>query len=278
MPRTKSLQDDRFRLIWAFLLWEGHVGNARLRQVLDLETVQVSRLLTAFNDAYPGVTSADRATKRYVYTGREAPKDVALPSLEEYLAIIDRADAAGPWLNTQISFAPRPDPWMFASVQAACSARSGLKITYASLNSPDGSERTIYPHAIASMGSRWIIRAWCCQKGRHVDFLLDRVLSLSPVAGPDKVLPADDLWSQTVDLRLRAHDAHQENFAKLVQRHYFNGLKTARRTLRKALVPYYLQEMRIAVDPEKELPPAFQLQLINPDAVRGLLFPALSSR
>lgn len=278
MARTKSLQDDRFRLIWAFLLWEGHVGNARLRQVLDLETVQVSRLLTAFNDAYPGVTSADRVTKRYVYTGREAPKEVALPSLEEYLAIVDRADAGGPWLNIQTSFAPRPDPRMFARIQSACSESKGLKVNYASLSSPDGAERTIFPHAIANVGSRWIIRAWCNQRNQHVDFLLDRMLSLSAVAGPEKTLPKDDLWVQTVDLRLAAHHAHPENFSKLVQRHFFGGLKTARRTLRKPLVPYYLQEMRIAVDPEKELPPAFQLQLINPEAVRGLLFPPLENR
>lgn len=275
MARTKNLQDDRFRLIWAFLLWEGYVGNARLRQVLGLETVQVSRLLTAFNDAYPGVTSADRAAKRYIYTGREAPKDVALPSLEEYLATVNRADAGGTWLNTLPSLTPRPDPRTFSRIQSACRDRKGLKVIYASLSSPDGAERTIFPHAMANVGSRWIIRAWCTQRNQHVDFLLDRMLSLSVIAGPEMTLPKDGLWVQTVDLRLAAHHAQPENFSKLVQRHFFGGLKSARCTLRKPLVPYYLQEMRIAVDPEKELPPAFQLQLINPEAVHGLLFPAL---
>jgi hypothetical protein len=273
MARTKALQDDRFRLIWIFLLWEGQVGNARLRQVLDLETVQVSRLLSAFIEAYPRAASWDRSNKCYVATGLDAPRDA--PSLDVYLSTLETFDVAADWLDQQTAFSLRPDARIFSAVNQACRCRGGLKIISASMCSPDGAEGLIYPQAMAKVGQRWIVRAWCGQRHSHVDFLLDQIMRCSTAPPLDQPPPADPAWEEKLELRLKAHDELQDDCAKLIRRQYFGGAVAARRNIRTALIPYYLQEMRIAVNPATECPPAFYLQVSNPEAVVPYVFPSI---
>ena len=274
MSRTKTLQDTRFRLIWALLLWEGQVSNARLRGLLGIETVMVSRLLAAFMTEYPDAVIWDRSNRRYHPTHR-FPIGFAPPTLDEYLSWVHARPEEVPWLEEGPDMAPTLDATAFAAVQEACASGSALSVMYASLTSPEGRERLIYPHALARIGERWLIRAWCVQRAGYIDLMLDRILSVTPHAAAMPGRPDDALWISKVTLRLKAHQALPPNFARLTERYRFSGAASACHEVRKALVPYLLKHLRAALDPNVEMPPAFELQVINRDEIAPLQFPAL---
>uniref|UniRef100_UPI0025F51CA1 WYL domain-containing protein n=1 Tax=uncultured Nevskia sp. TaxID=228950 RepID=UPI0025F51CA1 len=268
------LQDDRFRLIWALLIWEGTVGNARLRQLLPLETVQVSRLLTSFAYTFPTAAIWDRASKRYKATG-DRPPSYPPPNLDEYLAIVEKLPEALPWLDRVVSLAPKPDATVFASIQGACARKTGLSIEYASLSKPTGTDRLVFPHAMAQVGMRWIVRAWCPRRESYIDLMLDRITRSELSSSLPPVLPTDERWHSKTDLRLKVHDQLPRNYARLVQRYRFNGAITARLSVRKALIPYVLLDVRAALNPDIELPPMFELQVANPLVIAPFQFPKL---
>src|SRR5262245_48593968 len=66
MAKNPSLTQQRFAVIESLMLWEGEVSNRRLRQLLGLQPVQVSRLIAAYRQTVPQGLKLDTRNKRFV--------------------------------------------------------------------------------------------------------------------------------------------------------------------------------------------------------------------
>jgi hypothetical protein len=77
-----------------------------------------------------------------------------------------------------------------------------------------------------------------------------------------------------VKVRVQAHPQLTPGQQDLVRFEYFDGTAARVHSCRGALLPYLVQELRLALDVTKELPPEYQLAVENVEEVRKWLFPA----
>jgi len=77
-----------------------------------------------------------------------------------------------------------------------------------------------------------------------------------------------------VPVRLVAHPDLTPEQEALIRFEYFNNTAARVDTCRGALVSYFIQDVRAAIDPAKQRPPDFQLAVANIEEVRPWLFPS----
>ena len=274
-PRGRDQEDasTRIRDMDLLIRWEGELTNARIREVFGVQAVQSSRLLGAYiaerGDAIL------RATPRAPLT--PSPRfDSLVPAStpDDYLRLISGASVALPGRDLVVESRPTrigENAELFAALLTASRASTGLRITYGSMNHPDGKERTIFPHSLVRAPRRWHVRAWCGLRQEFRDFALGRVLSFAPVeeASP-KTRRHDTGWNKLVSLKIVAHPAFDEARQLLLRREYFAGKPGSTVRVRKALAGYVVQDLRLATDLKRDRPPQFQLYLENADALGSL--------
>lgn len=96
-------------------------------------------------------------------------------------------------------------------------------------------------------------------------------------AVPDRVPEStglDEAWHKTISLRVGPHSALPAEQGRLVRDEYFGGAVSMRASSSAALAHYVLMAARVAVDPYKETPPSFLLELLNREEIEPYLFQA----
>jgi hypothetical protein len=81
-----------------------------------------------------------------------------------------------------------------------------------------------------------------------------------------------------VPVRLIAHPGLSTEQQDLIRFEYFGNTAARIDTCRGALVPYFIQDVRAALDPQTERPPDFQLAVENIDEVRQWVFTRWASQ
>src|SRR5690606_7367489 len=127
MPKDLRQREVRFQLLLLLLRWEGELRNNRLQELLDVTSVQVSRLLREFREAFPDLLVNDTRKKRWLPAQREG-----IPTqspISDYLSLVRNHDSAVEnWLeDSRIEFLD-PDPDIFLCVRQACVDRSPLEV------------------------------------------------------------------------------------------------------------------------------------------------------
>jgi len=269
MANKPQLRDQRIRVMEGVLAWEGEIGNARLRRLFDLQPVQASRLLADFRSFMGDRITEDTRAKVW----RATVPDALTPemSLIEYARLLEVVD--DPCVIDARIDLTEIRPSVFANLRKAALSGKGVIITYASMTTPVFAERTIFPHSIVHIGRRWHARAWCAKRKDFLDFTLGRMRSavITQELAPANV-DADAAWNRMADIELSAHRLLQPAQQKIVQGEYFNGKTSRRVPCRACLVQYIIQELRAAIDPLKETPPEFQIEVSNADELKYSLF------
>lgn len=269
MAKTTRFRESRFRLLWSLLSWEGELRNRRLQDLLGLTSVQVSRLIAQFRDEHPGTVENDPVQKRWVPAN--PPSATSGGKLEDYLGTLEADDA---WYEDgRIDFLT-PDRQVFAVVREACLSKSGLDTTYASMAHPKGHRRLLYPHTMVRLLQRWHVRAWCTLRESYCDFTLGRMSRPQVHQVPRPDLPRDADWEEQIDVRLGAHRALGIEQEQTIRGEYFGGAVARRLRVRRALLNYVINDIRAAVDPKRQMPPEFFLEVLNADELRPWLFSA----
>jgi hypothetical protein len=264
-PAPLASMPQRLRDMEVLLRWEGELENARLREVFGIQAVQASRLLSAFLAAYgPALTRASPHAP--VTPTRHFRPRFAGNSPDAYLRLVD---SVGPSVQAFAVEDLRMDlspvsPTMFGLATKACLKRVGLQIRYRSLSEPDGRDRLVYPHSLVRAARRWHLRAWCTRREAFRDFALGRissgVIEGSPSPAPKE---ADDGWNKLATLAVVPHPALPAGQAQLLRDEYLGGGASRTLQVRRCLVSYTVQDLRLATDARRHLPPEFQLLLEN---------------
>lgn len=268
------------------LIWEGRISRARVGQFLDVQWRRASQLISEFRETRDGWAVWDEKKKEFqstslAYKAFES-SGRAKESLGRYLsmvglpfaaAISDKEGGDGIVLWSSTPSAGIASPRIFALMVSACREKTGVKITYLSLQEPAPHQRTIYPHSLVRTGQRWHVRAFCEEKNEFRDYALGRIIDTVPTGTKAKHLKENDkAWNTKVKVRLVAHPGLSIEQSRVIQREYFNEASTRVDICRGALVQYYIQDIRAAVDPVKQKTPEYLIAVENMKEVSPWLF------
>jgi len=285
MKPANLLEKDRHKVIRRMALWEGRLSRGRLMEVLGLSGIRASQLLREVRDENPDWLEWDNKTKSYFVTEsayRNASAEIKAGtselSLAAYLAEADihadLAPGAGPVTVAPWGFS-HVNPHVFSRIRLAIERGARLKLEYRSMRTPDPHQRTVEPHSLVQAGRRWHMRGYCLETRDFRDFVLGRIAKLTMLDQKAEASSTDDArWTTVVKVRIQAHPKLSLGQQSLVRSEYFDGTAARVHSCRGALLPYLIQELRLALDVAKELPPEYQLAVENVEEVRKWLFPA----
>lgn len=283
-----EVNQQRLTLLASILLWEGRLNNARLREIFDLSSVRASEWIREFRETYPGWTEWNSKTRSYHATTKayrsdgsgEQRKQSDATSLSQYLGLVGIPHSVTEPSQSRAIWAAFPDlsipsPRTFALVSEAIRERQTLQITYRSMREPTPHLRVIAPHSLIRAGRRWHLRAFSSTNQDFRDYALGRVEKVERLDSPAERTEKDDrAWMTKVPVRLVAHPDLTPEQEALIRFEYFNNTAARVDTCRGALVSYFIQDVRAAIDPAKQQPPDFQMAVANIEEVRPWLFPS----
>jgi predicted DNA-binding transcriptional regulator YafY len=283
-----EVNQQRLTRLASILLWEGRLNNARLREIFELSSVRASEWIREFRETYPGWTEWNSKTRSYHATMKAYRSDASVDqrkqsdatSLSQYLGLVGIPHSVTEPSQSRAIWAAFPDlsvplPRTFALVSEAIRERQTLRITYRSMREPTPHLRVIAPHSLIRAGRRWHLRAFSSTNQDFRDYALGRVEKVERLDSPAERTEKDDqAWMTKVPVRLVAHPDLTPEQEALIRFEYFNNTAARVDTCRGALVSYFIQDVRAAVDPVKQRPPDFQMAVANMEEVRPWLFPS----
>lgn len=262
------------------LRWEGHIGNQRLRDLFGLSVTRASEWLKEFRELNPYWTRWNSVMRRFEATPtfyQFAERDM-MASLGQYLTLtgLPTAMDASPQDVIVAAFPDitPPSPKIFADLSEAARTGCAVEILYRSMRNPSPHPRKISPHSIIHAGRRWHVRAYCELNKDFRDYALGRISDVV-IAGPASCKKeADSAWMTEVPIRLVAHPELSLEQGSLIRFEYFHNTSARVTTCRGALVNYFIQDVRAAIDIRTQRPPEYQLAVQNFKEVLPWLFPA----
>lgn len=257
------------------LCWERRINRSDLIDFFGISPQQASADLQEYLERTQGEVEYDKSAKTYVATPSFTPKFVSpdprsyLDQLAaQHLGVLDKRSVfIGTFPEFDIVEAPQRhvETSVLTGLLSALRNRQELEIQYQSMNSPDAPWQTISPHAFASDGLRWHVRAFSHKHQEFRDFVMARIVGLrnekQTAINPSK----DSEWHRNVTIKFGAHPDLSEAQRKAIEREY--EMKKGEKTIkvRAALAFYYLQRLALDKESEKKSPKARQIVLLNPD-------------
>lgn len=286
MARADATQ-QRLSTLELLLLWEGVLNRSRLAKILRLGDIRASQLIQEFRTAYPRWLTWNSKSRSYhvTYEAYAATKrddkahDLA-ESLAKYLSLVglpyvaSDADATNP-ICSAFPDLSTPEPQVFAILSQAIRSNSAVEIVYRSMAEPAAHRRIISPHHLVRAGRRWHVRAFCAERNAFRDYTLRRIVEVSPQKqAATRGVMDDEAWMTMVPVRLIAHPLLSFEQQEVIRFEYFSNTSACVHTCRAALLPYFIQDMRAAIDPENQRPPDYQLAVQNLAEVMPWVFPS----
>ena len=138
------------------------------------------------------------------------------------------------------------DPDGVRSLLAATELRGSCRLSYQSMTSAESSDPTVCPHALVKASGRYHVRAFDFARKRFIDFSLSRVLSSTPLVD-DAAVPSklDDDWHAMIDVEFVPHPRLSPAQRPTVAREFGMDDGMTIITVRRAMLFYLLDEMRI---------------------------------
>lgn len=255
------------------LLWEGEIDNLRIRELFGVQSVWASRLLGELTKHM-----GKRATRATAYAPlRLTPEDAGRSkrqSPDEYLRIVSGSAAhtrGDPLFEDARRDLSVVAPELFSVIVQAIRKCVGLQLVYRSMNHPTGTERLVFPHALIRVPRRWHMRAWCSERKDFRDFTLGRVASAKMTEEPAPQGRANDReWNEVVSFNVVAHPELTPEQQVMIAAEYFPGARARHLKVRRCLVGYIIQDLRLATDQKKHIPPEYQLLVHDVHKLRPL--------
>lgn len=280
--------NQRLTMLKLLLVWEGRLNRGRLMELFNLGSNWASVWIREFREEHPDWLEWDTKTRSFhatpqaykAWRGSEQRHLADATSLARYLALIglpyaiteNESGHAGvlaafPDLST-------PNPEHFSVLSEAIRLGRAVHLSYRSMNTPEAHQRTISPHNLIRAGRRWHVRAYCDENQEFRDYSLGRIVEVKALPTPaSKAEHEDEAWMAKVPVRLVAHPNLTPEQESLIRFEYFLNTAARVETCRGALVSYFIQDVRAAIDTKKQQPPDYQLAVSNIEEVKPWLFP-----
>ena len=285
--KTFDTPQQRHHLLAALIIWEGRLSNKRVRDIFGIGLVRASQWIRAFREEHPGWLTFENKTKSYVVSGTVyrprqhglGGQELPAATLDSYLNLVGLPTSAKDEQSDQTLWAAfpdlsPPDPKIFSALSDAIRGKRVVTITYRSMREPQPHVRTLSPHSIVRAGRRWHVRAFCLESDGFRDYALRRIVEVKQQQqAATHVANDDEAWMTMVPVRLVAHPQLTIEQQNLIRFEYFGNTAARVDTCRGALVAYFIQDVRAALNPENQQPPDYQLLVDNFNEVKPWVFP-----
>lgn len=238
----------RLQFIEFRLYWEGRINRGDLVDQFEISVPQASLDIVSYLETAPGNVEYDKQRKAYFATENFKPV-LSVPNARDYLSQLEiqRAEDGSPvshrsFVGVPPSFDIAQTPervvnaTVFRSVLKAIREKQDLHIEYLSMTR--AAWRWIAPHAVASDGFRWHIRAYCHDRNKFIDFVFGRILHMGPTRASQVDPATDAAWHTMIELKIAPHPRLDEVQKKGIELDYAMSDGTATLVLREALAPY----------------------------------------
>jgi hypothetical protein len=248
--------EQRLEFIEFFSYWEGAINRSDLMDRFGVSAPQASADLTTYQQIAPDNLRYDLSSKRYVASEQFQFK-LVIPDADRYLKQLTAVTGGSvsktdTWLGeTPVAdVIPIPtrrvDPAVLRTVLAAIRGKHSIEIEYQSMRTavPDSLWRRITPHALASDGFRWHIRAFCHKDHRFKDFLLSRCLGARQPGPAGASGAGDEQWNTFFDVELVPNPQLSSSQRKAIEFDYAMQDGKIKLSVRRALLYYFDKRLR----------------------------------
>jgi hypothetical protein len=275
-PESGAL--DRNLALSTLLRWEGEIRRSRVIELFRVSPTRASEWIREFREVHSRWVEWNPKERCFEATpiayGDESERGRG-HSLTQYLGVTgDIGKIDGVSVRAFRDFIS-PDPRIYSALRRACSRKQQVEIAYRSMRDPQSHLHLIEPHALVLAGPRWHVRAYSASRGEYLDFALGRILACKPTGlSATHEAENDKPWTTNVNVKLMAHPQLSPAQEDVVRHEYFGGAVERIEVTRGALVPYLLQELRVALDTDLQHPPDYLLAVRNNKDVEPWMFPA----
>ena len=262
---------QRLQFIEFRLLWEGHVNRSDLIEAFSISVPQSTLDFREYMERAPGNMDYDKRLRHYFPTATFKPVFIS-DSAEGYLSQLVAMGISGeeqshpgligatPPFDVLPSPERRVDRDALQQLLRAIRETFSLEIHYQSLSTATPGWRRITPHALASDGLRWHVRAFCHAKMEFRDFVLGRIMDMRGEQSSDVSAGADKEWNEHVKVIIAPNPALTAGQKKIIERDYSMKRGKAEIIVRRSLL-FYLKR-RLGIDGGLEKAPAAQQVVI----------------
>jgi predicted DNA-binding transcriptional regulator YafY len=239
-----------FKYIELLLQWRGKLNTGDLMTRMGISRQSASKAISSYKKLYPNALNYNAREKRYEPTEEFLPEFTS-GSFQEYISLIHGELSS----SLPTSFLPGthrpPSPYIVRPIINAIENNLRLDVSYASISSPEFTERIISPHSMIYDGNRWHIRAWCEKNQDYRDFVLTRIKEVFGTEGVSASgLEEDKGWNTWVNLSIEPDPRLNDPRREIIAMDYGmiaddSGQLTRTYRVRGALVIYWLQQLRL---------------------------------
>lgn len=264
--------ERRLEFIDFRLRWERTVNRSDLIDFFRISPQQASADLARYAELAPGNLEYNKSLKTYRATGNFSPvtsRHDAQTYLDEMAALASGLlSPAASFIGWQpaceiVRYPVRPIA-TDTLLHLLWAIRDGeeLLVSYQSMRRPAPTQRWITPHALASDGQRWHIRAWCSENCDFRDFVISRIQSVESHREASVSASNDEAWHTRKDVVIAPRLGLTEGQRRAIEADFGMSEGRLKLSCRKALVFYLLRQLQL--DRPSDQPPAAQpLELVN---------------
>jgi predicted DNA-binding transcriptional regulator YafY len=273
LSRLSWDQKQHLRLLEARLIWLGEARLADLRDAFGISTRHAERDLALYGKLWPENLAFDAELGIFTPTEHFVPA-LLRGSASELLQVLRHHDlaselplgmAAAGHIPAETLDTPERDFDVRVLQRLALAIRQQrwLSLDYQSMSQPEPRRLRIAPHVLVHAG-RWHARAWSEQHAGFRDFLLSRIVGLPELEDACEHTSEQDWdWRNHVRVRIGPHPGLSASQTHVVEQDYAMRAGVLERSVRLALVPYYLRQMGIGRDDLERAPAEQQIVLLN---------------
>lgn len=262
------------------LHWERTVNRSDLVEFFRISPQQASADLARYAELAPGNLEYDKSLKAYRAATAFKPA-TARHDAQSYLDELAALSSGGlSPASSFIGWQPACDIVRYPTrpitldtlLRLLWAIRDGeeLRVSYQSMRRPSPTLRWIAPHALASDGQRWHVRAWCHENCAFRDFVISRIQRVQGRRKTSASGADDESWHTRVDIVIAPRAGLTEAQRRAIEVDF--GMSRGRLKLfcRKALAFYLLRQLQLERPPDQS-PAAQPLELVNRAALSDVI-------
>ncbi len=281
LHEIKFATRQRLQFIEIMAYYLGHISRSMLAKAYGISDPAATKDLKLYNDLAPGNLEYNPSLFSFVPSEKfdEVFADLnpqsILPMFAQNLLSIDNPSGKEPIYGISVESMPfpvrLPEKAVLAQLIRAMKNKHQLEIKYYSLSHRDDQlqSRIIEPHALVNNGLRWHVRAYDHEHYDFRDFVLSRITHAEKLElKSDSSQSYDDDWMELVSLKLQAHPGLYKKQRLALSYDYDMEDGLIELQVRRALVGYLLQQMKVDTTEDASLNPnAYQLIVENRDEI-----------
>lgn len=283
LHEIKFATRQRLQFIEIMAYYNGSISRSMLAKAYGISDPAATKDLKLYNDLAPDNLDYNPSLFSFVPSRHFdevfadlSPQSV-LPMFAQNLLSIDNPGGKSPIYGISVEDIPfptrLPEKNVLAQIIRAMKNHSQLNVQYHSLSQKEDPQknRIIEPHALINNGLRWHVRAYNHEQYDFRDFVLSRFTFAEKLEKQaESSQKYDDDWMERVTLKLQPHPglSSQQNLSLSYDYDLKNGIVEIQ--VRRALVGYLLQQMKVDTSQDFSLNPnAYQLIICNRDEIEA---------